>query len=236
MAPNLTTYRPLLARRVRGPAIAVILLAISVIVVSGTRYADQDMPGRLDRGLDTLIRNHVPRDLPIVQILVDLGDPAPALLLILAVAGAAAAARRWSGVLLTIVGTMTAVTITEFILKPLIGRLRFGNLSFPSGHTTAVAAVAIAAAILIGGAGRPRSLALRMFAVAAAVALAVGVAISLVALHIHYATDTIAGYCVAMATVTTVALGIDYYCGSRLRHRALRPRIESAGGRGRPRG
>jgi hypothetical protein len=43
------------------------------------------------------------------------------------VAGAAAVARRWSGVLLAIVGTLTAVTVTELILKPLIGRLRFGS-------------------------------------------------------------------------------------------------------------
>lgn len=211
MALNPSGYRPLLAERVRRPAMVVIVLAIIVIAVFGMRYADQDMAGHLDRSLDTLIRNHLRPDQPITRALVSLGNPAQATILVAVVAGAAAAARRWSGVLLTIIGTVTAVTITELILKPLIGRLRFGHLSFPSGHTTAVAAVAIATVILIGGARWPRSVALRMVASLAAVAVAVGVAVSLIAQHIHYATDTVAGYCVALATVPAVALGLDFF-------------------------
>lgn len=199
----------------RGPAVAVIVLAIIVIAILGMRYADQDMPGRVDRILDAVIRNRLRGGQPITSVLVTLGNPAPAAILVAAVAGAAAAARRWSGVLLAIIGTLTAVTVTELILKPLIGRLRFGELSFPSGHTTAVAAVAIAAAVLIGSAQWPRSIALRVLAAVAAVAVAVGVAMSLVAQHVHYLTDTVGGYCVAVATVLGVALGLDYWCAAR---------------------
>ena len=199
----------------RGPAVAVIVLAIIVIAILGMRYADQDMPGRVDRILDAVIRNRLRGGQPITSVLVRLGNPAPAAILVAAVAGAAAAARRWSGVLLAIIGTLTAVTVTELILKPLIGRLRFGELSFPSGHTTAVAAVAIAAAVLIGSAQWPRSIALRVLAAVAAVAVAVGVAMSLVAQHVHYLTDTVGGYCVAIATVLAVALGLDYWCAAR---------------------
>jgi membrane-associated phospholipid phosphatase len=209
VAPNPSAYRPLLAQRVRRPAVIVLVLAIAVVVVLGMSYADQHLPGHLDRSLDALIRNHLRADQPITRVLVSLGNPVQATILVAAVAGAAAAARRWSGVLLTIVGTVTAVAITELILKPLVGRLRFGHLTFPSGHTTAVAAVALATAILIGGARWPRSIAVRMLAGLAPVALAVGVAISLVAQHIHYATDTVAGYCVALATVLAVALCLD---------------------------
>ncbi|MDQ3827590.1 MAG: hypothetical protein M3325_18455, partial [Actinomycetota bacterium] len=61
----------------------------------------------------------------------------------------------------------------------------------------------------------PRSLALRMLAAVAAVAVAVGVAMSLVAQHVHYLTDTVGGYCVALATVLAVALGLDYWCAAR---------------------
>ncbi|HEX6403101.1 MAG TPA: phosphatase PAP2 family protein [Pseudonocardiaceae bacterium] len=208
-------YRPLVGRRMRGPAVAVIVLAIIVIAILGMRYADQDMPGRVDRILDAVIRNRLRGGQPITSVLVTLGNPAPAAILVAAVAGAAAAARRWSGVLLAIIGTLTAVTVTELILKPLIGRLRFGELSFPSGHTTAVAAVAIAAAVLIGSAQWPRSIALRVLAAVAAVAVAVGVAMSLVAQHVHYLTDTVGGYCVAVATVLGVALGLDYWCAAR---------------------
>jgi membrane-associated phospholipid phosphatase len=203
-------YRPLLGRRMRGPAVAVIVLAITVIAALGMRYADQEMPGRVDRILDAVISNRLRRGRPITNVLANLGDPAQTAILVAAVAGAAAVARRWSGVLLAIVGTLTAVTVTELILKPLIGRLRFGYLSFPSGHTTAVAAVAVAAAILLGSARWPRSTALRLLGGFAAVAVAVGVALSLVAQHVHYLTDTVAGYCVAVATVLALALGLDY--------------------------
>jgi membrane-associated phospholipid phosphatase len=208
-------YRPLLGRRMRGPAVAVIVLAIVVIAALGMRYADQDMPGRVDRILDAVISNRLRRGRPITYVLANLGDPAQTAILVAAVASAAAVARRWSGVLLAIVGTLTAVMVTELILKPVIGRLRFGQLSFPSGHTTAVAAVAIAAAVLIGSAQWPRSLALRIVAAVAAVAVAVGVAMSLVARHVHYLTDTVGGYCVAIATVLAVALGLDYWCAAR---------------------
>ncbi len=211
---NPSAYRPLLPQRVRRPAMVVIALAIIVIAVFGMHYADQAMPGHLDRSLDALIRTALHRNQPITRALVSLGNPVQAVILVTAVAGAAAAARRWSGVLLTIVGTITAVAITDLILKPLIGRLSYGHLSFPSGHTTVVAAVAFATAILLGGARWPRSVTLRLVAGVAAVAVAVGVAISLVALRVHYATDTVAGYCVALATVLAVALFLDFF-GSR---------------------
>ena len=204
-------YRPLLTQRVRCAAVIVVVLAITVVVVLGLRYADQDMPGRLDRGVDALIRNHLRADQSLTRALVSLGTLPHAALLVAAVAGAAAAARRWSGVLLTVVGTVTATTITDLILKPLVGRLRFGHLSFPSGHTTVVAALAVASAILIGGARWPRGIAVRLLAGLLPLTLALGVAVSLVAQRIHYTTDTLAGYCVALATVLTVALLLDLH-------------------------
>ncbi|HEY6423178.1 MAG TPA: phosphatase PAP2 family protein [Pseudonocardiaceae bacterium] len=188
----------------------VIVLAIIVVAVSGMHYADQDMPGHLDRGLDAIIRSHIARSQPITRALVSLGDPAQAALLVAAVAGAAAVAKRWSGVLLVIISTVAAATISELILKPVVGRLRYGHLSFPSGHSTVVATIAIATVILLIGARRPRNIALRLLASLVAVAVAVGAAISLISEHVHYTTDTIAGSCVALATVLAVALFIDF--------------------------
>ncbi|MGB6161010.1 MAG: phosphatase PAP2 family protein [Pseudonocardiaceae bacterium] len=210
MAQNPSAHRPLLTQRVRRPAVVVMVLTIIVLAMLAIRYADQDMPGHLDRSVDALVRQHLRPDQPIAWALVSLGNPAHATMLIAAVAGAAAVARRWSGVLLTIVSSVIAITITELILKPIVGRLRFGHLSFPSGHTTVVTTIAFATAILIGGARWPRSIAVRIAASLAPVAVAAGVAISLVAQDIHYATDTVAGYCVALATVLAVALFLDY--------------------------
>ncbi len=203
-------YRPLLTARARGPAVVVVLLAVIVIAVLGMRYAHQDAAGRLDFTLDTFIRTHIRGDQPITGALVGLGDPPQAAILVAVVAGAAAAARRWSGVVLTVGGTLAAVTISELILKPLVGRLRYGHLSFPSGHTTALSSVAVVVVVLLIGAQRPRNVVLRLVASLAGIVVAVGAAIALIARHVHYATDTVAGWCVAVATVLAVALALDF--------------------------
>jgi len=209
VAADANVHRPLLADRARGPAVVVIFLAILVIAVLGMRYANQEAAGSLDRALDTFIRTHIRQDQPLIRALIILGNPLPATIVVTAVAAAAAVARRWSGVILTIGGTLAAVTITELIHKPLVMRLRDGHLSFPSGHSTTVAAVAIATSILLTGAQRPRSLAVRLVAGAVPIVVAACVAVGLIAEHIHYATDTLAGCCVAFATVLTAALLLD---------------------------
>lgn len=203
--------RLLLAQGVRPLAGVVVVLAVVVIIVSGLRYADADQhaPGWVDLTLDGFIRGHVRPDLPVIQVLAGLGDPAPAAVLVTALAGAAAVARWWSGVLVTLVGTLGAVTVTEVVLKPLIGRLSYGHLSFPSGHTTVVVALAVSAVILLAGARWPRSGALRLGAGVAAVMVAAGVAVALIAERSHYASDTLAGACVALASVLSVALALD---------------------------
>jgi membrane-associated phospholipid phosphatase len=209
VAADANVHRPLLADRARGPAVVVSFLAIIVVGVLGMRYANQTAAGSLDRTLDTFIRTHLRRYESLIRALVMLGNPLPATIVVAAVAVAAAIARRWSGVVLAIGGTLAAVTITELILKPLVMRLRYGHLSFPSGHCTTVAAVAIATSILLTGAQRPRSLAVRLVAGVVPIVVAACVAVGLIAEHIHYATDTLAGCCVAAATVLTVALVLD---------------------------
>ncbi len=211
VAADANAHRPLLADRARGPAVVVILLAIIVIAVLGMRYANQDAAGSLDRTLDSFIRTHIRQDQPLIRALVILGDPVPATIVVAAVAAAAAVARRWPGVVLTIGGTLAAITITELFLKPLVMRLHYGHLSFPSGHSTTVAAVAIATSILLCGAQRPRSLAVRLAVGIVPIVVAACVAVGLIAEHIHYATDTLAGCCVAVATVLIVALLVDVF-------------------------
>ena len=214
-------YRPLLAARLRRAAIIVILLAIVLLTLLALRYAHQQAAGRLDRTLDIYLRTQLRQEQSLTRALISLADPPHAAMLVAALAGAAALARRWSGVMLVLGGTLTAVVISEGILKPLTGRLRYGHLTFPSGHTTAMAAIAITTAILVTGAQWPRSVVLRLCASLAAIIVAVGVAIALVAQHVHYVTDTIAGWCVAVAVVLALALALDFFTPSiRSRYRA----------------
>jgi undecaprenyl-diphosphatase len=222
VAAQAHAYRPVLSAYLRRPAVVLIVLALLVLTVLALRYAHQEAAGRLDRTLDGYLRTQLRRDQRLTGALVTLAQPPQAAIVLAAVAGVAALARRWSGVILTLGGTLSAVTITEVILKPLVGRLRYGHLTFPSGHTSAVAAIAIATAILLLGAQRPSSVALRLMASLAAAVVAVSVAVALIAQHVHYATDTVAGCCVAVVTVLGLALILDFV-GPRVR--LPRPRI-----------
>jgi membrane-associated phospholipid phosphatase len=221
--PN--AYRPLLPAHLRRFAVVIVVLALVVLAVLALRYAHQEAAGRLDRTLDVYLRTHLRWDQSLTGALISLADPPHAAVVLAVVAVAAALARRWSGVILTLGGTLTAVTITEVILKPLVGRLRYGHLTFPSGHTSAVAAIALATVILLIGAQRPRSVALRGLAGLAAAVVAVSVAVALIAQHVHYATDTVAGCCVGVVTVLGLALILDFV-GPRVR--LLRVRIALA--------
>jgi len=51
--------------------------------------------------------------------------------------GRASPRRRWPAVTLAVAGPLTAVLLTEFVLKPLIGRTHDGGLALPAGIPTA---------------------------------------------------------------------------------------------------
>jgi membrane-associated phospholipid phosphatase len=51
----------------------------------------------------------------------------------------------------------------------------------------------------------------RLVAGVVPIVVAACVAVGLIAEHIHYATDTLAGCCVALATVLTAALLLDVF-------------------------
>jgi len=189
------------------PALFVMELPLVMFAVLALRYNHQDTAGRLDRTLDAYIMIHLRPDQSVAAVLVSLADPNHVAMVLAAAVAVAALARCWSGVLLVVGGTVTAVVIAEVVLKPLVGRLRDGHLAFPSGHTTAVAALAI----VLTGARWPRSVALRLLASLAVVGVAAGVAVALIAQRIHYATDTLAGCCVAISTVLSLALTLDCF-------------------------
>jgi membrane-associated phospholipid phosphatase len=104
--------------------------------------------------------------------------------------------------------------LTEGILKPLIGRTIDGQLSLPSGHTTAVFAMATLGAVLLANApGQASSRRTRRLLTLAGYGLATAVAVAMVAQGFHYFTDTIAGVGVGIGTVLIGAFLIDAAAG-----------------------
>ena len=103
-----------------------------------------------------------------------------------------------------------AVGLDEVLLKPLVHRTYWGNVVYPSGHTTAVFTLVATVTVLLLVPPRPaKAAALRVLIPVAACALGVVVAIAVIGLQWHYFTDTVAGAAVAIGTVCGLALLLD---------------------------
>jgi membrane-associated phospholipid phosphatase len=117
-----------------------------------------------------------------------------------------------------------AAGVTEFVIKPLVDRTVYDNLSFPSGHTTGVAAVASVVVVLLLGPLRPPLPAVARAVLAClCAALTAAVAIALVVLGRHYFTDTVGGAAVGVSVVLVAALVIDYLASRPEKHETVPP-------------
>jgi membrane-associated phospholipid phosphatase len=92
---------------------------------------------------------------------------------------------RWRA-LACLIGPLLALAVSELVVKPGVGRMLGGSLSYPSGSTVGAAAVATAACL-----AAPRRL--RVVAVAVAVAYVGLMAVSVVATGSHFPTDALGG-------------------------------------------
>ena len=204
-----TRARPLLPGRWRTTAIASIVVSVTAFTVLATAYRSQESAGRVD----TLIANMVTEDTApqwtLAHDITMLGTPwavvAMSGLLMLVAAGVRSG---WRAVVLAATGAPAAALLAELALKPLVGRRLRGDLAFPSGHATGVAAVAtVAVVILVAGRVGARTAQVATSLIAAATVVAVGA--SLVVLDHHYATDVVGGALTATATVCALALLLD---------------------------
>lgn len=107
---------------------------------------------------------------------------------------------------LAVAGPAASVVVTTG-MKPLVGRtINDGFLSFPSGHTASATAFALVATLAVGRVG---------LTVAVTVLAAAAMAWAQVLLNAHYPTDTIGGFCAALAVVPAVAWAIDQFAARR---------------------
>jgi undecaprenyl-diphosphatase len=139
-----------------------------------------------------------------------LAGPGPVVFSCAVLVAAFSAAHRYRVAALAVVGPGVSAALTEWVLKPLVGRRLDHGLAFPSGHTTGTVALAVVLIVFLMGPSRPRvPLPLRLLICLAASAWAVLVAISLVSVGDHYTTDTIGGLCVSIAIGIAVSFAID---------------------------
>jgi undecaprenyl-diphosphatase len=202
--------RPLLAPSARPWAGGLLACCAILVAGLGVLFAHQTQPDWLDRAIDAPFSTWLGGHLGLGLWLITPGTPAPAVMLSAAIAVACLLAGRLNGAVLAAAAVPVANGLVEGLLKPLVHRTYLGNLTYPSGHTTAIFALAATVTVLLLVPPRPATVgALRVLIPAVACAAGVVTAIGLIALRFHYFTDTVAGAAVGIGTVCGLALLLD---------------------------
>lgn len=185
-------------------------LAALVVALLGVLYAGHGRPGTVDGWIQPAVDGVRPPWRYVALTLDFLGEPAGAVMLVVAAATGWLLLRCRRAAVLTVAGVCMAVG-TATLLKHLVGRTIHGegNLSYPSGHTAFLTALALVVALPVTGRlglGRTAGTALVL-----AVALAAGAAMgwAQVALGAHYPTDVLGGWCTALAVTPATAWLVD---------------------------
>jgi membrane-associated phospholipid phosphatase len=197
----------LLPRWLRLPA-ATLLAACAAVTAALAVQSGQGQPGWLDSALDPRIQAGLSRFPVLLSWLPDLGTLRPVALITLALVVACVATRRWAGAVLAAVAVPAAIGLTEYVLKPFVGRVI--EQSFPSGHATSMFALAtICAILLVDPPQRHVPKVVRSLLVLAAIVLAAAVSTAMVATGSHSFTDAAAGAAVGTGLVLACTLTLD---------------------------
>jgi membrane-associated phospholipid phosphatase len=183
------------------------MFALLVFGVFAARYADDSTAGRIDRRVQALVGSpdHAP-SLP--DTVISFGGPDSVVVFAVLLCGIAFALGHRKLAVLAIVGPgLTGVATTT--LKPIIGRTIDGAFAYPSGHTGGATALGVVAALLLIAVLRTATHTSALLIAAGALLSGGTMALALVADRDHYATDTLGGFCVAVAVVLTSALAIE---------------------------
>jgi len=215
--------RPLLPPAWRRPASLVLAGCAAVTAALALAFTHQGRADGLDAVVDARIRGGLGRYHGALHLLDGLGGLASVTVLTAALVLACLATRRWRGALLALIAVPAAEVVTEYLLKPLVGRVLHGNLVYPSGHTTGVFVLATVVAVLLTGPLRPPvPRMVRLVLIVAAYLIASATATAMIAMGFHYFTDTVGGAAVAIGTVLATALTIDKLAGLQAQRAATR--------------
>lgn len=197
---------------VRRPVVLVIVVATLVLAVLAVRFAGTSEAGGVDRRVDAVV-DPVAVHTRLVDRLVAVGAPTNVVVIAALLVAVCLVARQWRVAALAVLGP-GATGIATSVLKPVIGRTLDGELAFPSGHTGGATAVGLVLALLAVGLLRPRRAGWLMIVAAGALVVGGTVAAALIASKTHYATDTVGGWCTAVAVVLGGALLVDRVAGA----------------------
>ena len=207
---HLRPGRPLLAASARPWAGALVACCAVLVAVLGVLFAHRSRADGLDHAVDSQVIAWLGGHRGVLLWLAAPGSLIPAGVLCAIIVGACLLTGRLNGALLAAASVPVAVGLDEALLKPMVHRTYWGNVVYPSGHTTAVFTLAATVTVLLLVPPQPaKAGALRALIPVAACALGVVVAVAVIGLQWHYFTDTVAGAAVAIGTVGGLALLLD---------------------------
>ncbi|MFD7552013.1 phosphatase PAP2 family protein [Streptomyces sp. NPDC059578] len=184
-------------------------LATLVVVVLGVRYSGRSRPGAVDAWIQSAVDGVRPPWRRVALAVDFLAEPAGAAVLVVAAVTGCLLWRRLRAAVLVVVGTGLTVGTTT-LLKPLVGRtIHDGHLSYPSGHTAFLTAFALVVALLTAGRLGLGRAAGTLLVVTSALLAGAAMGWAQVALGAHYPTDTLGGWCTALAVVPMTAWLVD---------------------------
>lgn len=198
--------RRLLPAPIRGAAAVLAGACAVVFVVLAIVYSGSRTAGRLDDRLFAVLPdagtakralNHLATTAPLVAFGV-----------VVVATTAMLAARRWRDAVFTAAAPALTLLVAE-VGKRVVDRTTDGFLALPSGHTAGITAVALTVAVLLLQRSPEHVVGTAVLGWLVASLLGAGMGLVMVALHDHYPTDTLAGYCAAVATTLGVAFAID---------------------------
>jgi membrane-associated phospholipid phosphatase len=186
--------------------------AFGAMLIIGIRYSGTHGPGRLDRAIDSRIKDRFGAHPALLQRVVNLANPGSAVAICAVLCVLFLVAGRHRLAALVVVGPALSGVLVDVVLKPLFDRRLLGALSYPSGHTAAASSIALVVVVAMIGPSRTSwPAAVRWLLAACAIAAAGMVAAALIADGYHYTTDTFGGFLVAVTCVLVAALSIDAF-------------------------
>lgn len=185
-----------------GPSLGVVSLVAAVaLVVLAFLFAGESRGAPVDVGIRHYLRS-LEQPWHSIALVIDwTGEPVGATVVLVTMVIMFLRRGNRRAAVFALAATGAAVVVTSG-LKPLVGRtINDGFLSFPSGHTASATAYALVVTMVAGR----RLWVVLLVALAAAVVMAW----AQVLLNAHYPTDTLGGFCAALAVVPVVAWALD---------------------------
>ncbi len=188
---------------------AIVVACLLVIAVQAVWLRHGMETGWLDTTIDAKVQAALGGHHLLLAVLVWPGEPVPAIAMAAALVLTCALLRRYRQAALVAVSVPVAVALTEFVLKPVIGRTSWGA-PFPSGHVAAVAALVTVLTVLLARTATRAAPVLGVALGLAALLVTAAVAIGVVGARLHHFSDTVGGAAVGVGTVLVAALVLDW--------------------------